>query len=79
MARRAVDRNTVREILVPATWFGIELLPLVNNGGWWQPNGLLLLPPSAFFIIGLIIWACAKRIPSRWRRRIKVWNTISVC
>ncbi|MFO7705302.1 MAG: NADH:ubiquinone reductase (Na(+)-transporting) subunit D, partial [Halopseudomonas sp.] len=32
-------------------------LPVVNEGGWYQPNGLLLLPPSAFFIIGLIIWA----------------------
>jgi Na+-transporting NADH:ubiquinone oxidoreductase subunit D len=28
----------------------------INNGGWYQPNGLLLLPPSAFFLIGLIIW-----------------------
>ncbi|MNF53979.1 Na(+)-translocating NADH-quinone reductase subunit D [compost metagenome] len=30
---------------------------MVNDGGWYQPNGLLLLPPSAFFLIGLIIWA----------------------
>ena len=35
---------------------GIEILTTVNNGGWYQPNGMLLLPPSAFFIIGLIIW-----------------------
>jgi hypothetical protein len=49
----------VREILGSGTWFGIELLPLVNNGGWYVPNGLLLLPPSAFFIIGLIIWGVA--------------------
>ena len=48
---------TVREILGSGTWFGIELLPLTQNGGWYQSNGLLLLPPSAFFIIGLIIWA----------------------
>lgn len=25
--------------------------------GWYVPNGLMLLPPSAFFIIGLTIWA----------------------
>ena len=25
--------------------------------GWHVPNGLMLLPPSAFFIIGLTIWA----------------------
>ena len=32
------------------------ILNPVNNGGWYVPNGLLLLPPSAFFIIGLLIW-----------------------
>lgn len=46
----------VRELLGSGTLFGIEVLVTVNNGGWYQPNGLLLLPPSAFFIIGLIIW-----------------------
>ena len=46
----------VRELLGAGKLFGIEILPLVNAGGWYQPNGLLLLPPSAFFIIGLIIW-----------------------
>lgn len=48
---------SVREILGSGSWFGIEILPLIQNGGWYQSNGLLLLPPSAFFIIGLIIWA----------------------
>ena len=48
---------TVREIFGSGTWFGIEILPLIQNGGWYQSNGLLLLPPSAFFIIGLLIWA----------------------
>ncbi len=47
---------TVRELLGAGKLFGIEILPVVNEGGWYQPNGLLLLPPSAFFIIGLIIW-----------------------
>lgn len=46
----------VRELLGAGKLFGIEILPVVNEGGWYQPNGLLLLPPSAFFIIGLIIW-----------------------
>jgi len=47
---------TVREILGSGTWFGFEILPLIQNGGWYQSNGLLLLSPSAFFIIGLLIW-----------------------
>lgn len=46
-----------RELLGAGKLFGIEILPTINEGGWYVPNGLLLLPPSAFFIIGLLIWA----------------------
>lgn len=45
----------VRELFGSGTLLGIEILPLVTNGGWYVSNGLLLLPPSAFFIIGGII------------------------
>ena len=37
--------------------FGREVLPLVTEGGWYEPNGLMVLSPSAFFIIGILIWA----------------------
>ncbi|MFP8966078.1 NADH:ubiquinone reductase (Na(+)-transporting) subunit D [Pokkaliibacter sp. CJK22405] len=47
----------VRELFGSGSLFGYEVLPLVTNGGWYQSNGLLLLPPSAFFVIGLLIWA----------------------
>jgi len=47
----------LRELLGSGKLLGVEVLPLVQDGGWYVPNGLLLLPPSAFFIIGLIIWA----------------------
>ncbi|WP_285764788.1 NADH:ubiquinone reductase (Na(+)-transporting) subunit D [Biformimicrobium ophioploci] len=46
----------IRELFGAGKLFGIELLETVNNGGWYVPNGMLLLPPSAFFLIGLIIW-----------------------
>lgn len=46
----------VRELFGSGSLFGIEVIPTVANGGWYQPNGLLLLPPSAFFLIGLFIW-----------------------
>ncbi|MDX1529399.1 MAG: NADH:ubiquinone reductase (Na(+)-transporting) subunit D, partial [Gammaproteobacteria bacterium] len=39
------------------TLLGVEVLPVAAAGGWYQPRGLMLLPPSAFFIIGLLIWA----------------------
>ncbi len=46
----------IRELFGSGKLFGFEILPLVTDGGWYVPNGLLLLPPSAFFLIGLIIW-----------------------
>ena len=47
----------VRELFGSGKLMGFEILPLVTEGGWYNPNGLLLLPPSAFFLIGLFIWA----------------------
>jgi Na+-transporting NADH:ubiquinone oxidoreductase subunit D len=46
-----------RELFGSGKLFGMEVLPLVSNGGWYQPNGLMLLAPSAFFLIGFLIWA----------------------
>ncbi|NOR49886.1 MAG: NADH:ubiquinone reductase (Na(+)-transporting) subunit D [Desulfuromonadales bacterium] len=46
-----------RELLGAGKLLGITILPIVSEGGWYLPNGLMLLPPSAFFIIGLLIWA----------------------
>lgn len=48
--------GVVRELFGSGKLFGISILPLVTEGGWYVPNGLLLLPPSAFFLIGIIIW-----------------------
>ena len=47
----------LRELFGAGSLFGVEILPLVSDGGWYHSNGLMLLPPSAFFIIGLLIWA----------------------
>ncbi len=46
----------IRELTGSGKLFGFEILSLVKDGGWYVPNGLMLLPPSAFFIIGFIIW-----------------------
>ena len=48
---------TVREILGAGTWLGIQVLPLTADGGWYSPNQMMLLAPSAFFIIGALIWS----------------------
>ncbi|MEO1529737.1 MAG: NADH:ubiquinone reductase (Na(+)-transporting) subunit D [Planctomycetota bacterium] len=45
-----------RELLGSGTLMGVDVLLTVGKGGWYQPNNLMLLPPSAFFLIGLLIW-----------------------
>jgi len=45
-----------RELLGSGRLFGVQLLPLVTDGGWYNPNGLMLLAPAAFFLIGIFIW-----------------------
>ena len=47
----------VRALFGSGKLYGITVLPLTTDGGWYEANGLLLLPPSAFFLIGLTIWA----------------------
>ncbi len=47
----------IRESLGAGTLLGVEIFPLDQSDGWYVvPNAMLLLPPSAFFIIGLLIW-----------------------
>jgi len=45
-----------RELFGSGSLFGIEIMQLDRNGGWYNPNNLMLLPPSAFFLIGFLIW-----------------------
>ncbi|MCA9113501.1 MAG: NADH:ubiquinone reductase (Na(+)-transporting) subunit D [Planctomycetaceae bacterium] len=45
-----------RELLGSGKLYGFQVLSVTQEGGWYEPNGMMLLPPSAFFIIGLIIW-----------------------
>lgn len=46
----------IRELIGSGKLFGITVFETIQNGGWYQTNGLFLLAPSAFFIIGFIIW-----------------------
>jgi Na+-transporting NADH:ubiquinone oxidoreductase subunit D len=48
---------SLRELFGSGTLLGHQILPLTRDGGWYEPNGLMLLAPSAFFIIGMLIWA----------------------
>ena len=54
----------LRELFGAGTLLGYPILELVQDGGWYQANGLMLLPPSAFFIIGCLIWVIRS-----WRKQ----------
>ena len=45
-----------RELFGSGKLFGMTIFQTISDGGWYQPNGFALLAPSAFFIIGMIIW-----------------------
>jgi len=47
---------TIRELFGNGSLMGYRILELTRDGGWFQPNEMLLLPPSAFFIIGFMVW-----------------------
>ncbi len=49
--------GAIREIFGTGKFLGYNVLTPVTEGGWYQTNGLLVLPPSAFFLIGFFIWA----------------------
>ena len=59
----------IRELFGAGSLFGVTIFETVNNGGWYVPNGMLLLPPSAFFIIGLLIWAIRSWKPKQVEER----------
>ncbi len=51
-----------RELFGSGKLLGFSVMPLVSEGGWYQPNGLMVLAPGAFFLIGIFIWVL------RWRK-----------
>ncbi len=55
----------VRELFGSGSIFGYEVLQLTTNGGWYQRNGFLVLPVSAFFLIALLIWLLRTIDPSQ--------------
>lgn len=57
--------GTIRELFGTGMLLGTPLLPTVADEGWYQPLGLMLLAPSAFFIIGFLIWAIRSLKPDQ--------------
>lgn len=57
-----------RELFGSGKLFGVEILATTNDGGWYFSNGLMLMPPSAFFLIGIIIWILRTAKPAQMEK-----------
>jgi Na+-transporting NADH:ubiquinone oxidoreductase subunit D len=57
--------GALRELLGAGALLGRQILAPSAEGGWYVPNELMLLAPSAFFIVGLIVWAINSRRPEQ--------------
>ncbi len=49
--------GAIRELFGKGQLFGVQMLPLASEGGWFTPLSLMLLAPSAFFLLGGLVWA----------------------
>jgi Na+-transporting NADH:ubiquinone oxidoreductase subunit D len=56
---------TTRELLGAGTLLGVTVLPASTGGGWYPVNGFLRQPPSAFFLLGLLVWAARSARPAQ--------------
>ena len=45
-----------RELFGTGKLWDYQIMPVSTEGGWYVANGMMLMPPSAFFLIGLLIW-----------------------
>lgn len=63
---------TIREFFGSGTLFGVRILPLVTDGGWYVPNGMMVLAPAAFFLIGGMIWALRTWKPAQIEKELAV-------
>lgn len=57
--------GTLRELFGKGSFFGVPVLPLASEGGWFTPLGLMLLAPAAFFLLGGLVWAVRSLLPEQ--------------
>src|SRR6056297_3482494 len=55
----------LRELFGRGQLFGWQALPLADAGGWFTPLSLMLLAPSAFFLLGGLVWAIRALLPEQ--------------
>ncbi|MHC9235436.1 NADH:ubiquinone reductase (Na(+)-transporting) subunit D [Pseudooceanicola sp. 502str34] len=57
--------GAIRELFGAGTLFGLTVLPLAEDGGWFTPLNLMRLAPSAFFLLGGLVWALRSALPDQ--------------
>ncbi|MCP4335692.1 MAG: NADH:ubiquinone reductase (Na(+)-transporting) subunit D [Gammaproteobacteria bacterium] len=57
--------GAIREFFGKGSLLNVQILIPQSQGGSFEPLQLMLLPPSAFFIIGGIIWFIRRRRPQQ--------------
>lgn len=57
--------GSLRELFGKGELFGAQILPLAESGGWFTPLSLMLLAPSAFFLLGLLVWTIRSLKPEQ--------------
>ena len=61
--------GALRELFGKGELFGVEVLTPVSAGGWFTPLNLMLLAPSAFFLLGLLVWLIRSVLPEQAEAR----------
>ena len=57
--------GAIREFFGKGSLLNVQILIPTSQGGSFEPLHLMLLPPSAFFIIGGIIWFIRRKRPEQ--------------
>lgn len=57
--------GAVRELFGAGSLLGFQVLQTTDQGGWFTPLNLMLLAPSAFFLLGGLVWAMRSLIPEQ--------------
>jgi Na+-transporting NADH:ubiquinone oxidoreductase subunit D len=57
--------GSCRELFGSGTLLGLQVFPLADQGGWFTPLSLMLLAPSAFFLLGGLVWAIRSLWPEQ--------------
>ena len=61
--------GAIRELFGHGTLLGVQVFRTTAEGGGFEPLQLMLLPPSAFLIIGCIVWLIRATRPNQVDRQ----------